>query len=1120
MVVGFRSFFSAPKVKKPDEGASGGSSQGENKNTKNDYTEEDDSPVKKTPRHKARVIESDSEEEGEQVPSTSSSPHKSDEEKENMTKTSQETSTNKEEENVKDQSTKQSNGSPSTKKDVNTKKKKTAMKKSLTTKKGVNANKEKKKQTKRKKIPVPRPSQKKNKVEDENKNLEETELKESDDEARDTDTKDDKSTGSEKNSAAEDEEEMETEGSDEDTKTDNKMQEDQEDEIKEDASTEKKENEMKESKNEPTPGSSKFSTVTTPEKSSTSSLKRSPGFTPETVPPIRKTARKQMKRKSDSLESKQTEMVKRLKGDNETSSTSNKEGTGDEDSELEKDEEENLENKKQKDVKESMEVDNCDDAVENKESPVKTKEKAAQGRLKPKAIHSFFAPRPAKQNDTSLTTKSCVEEDEASEEENDSSPRKKDKSQKNESSPGKDSSKASSMAKKPVINPFAPKPAGADDMGASYNPAKSKYHPITDAFWKRNEKVPYLALAKTMELIEKTSGRLKTIEILANLFRSVIVLSPDDLLHCVYLCLNKVAPAFEGVELGIGETILMSAIAQASGRSMEKIKLDAEQKGDLGIVAEQSRSNQRIMFQPAKLTVRAVFDKLKDIALMTGNASRSKKVDKVKGMFVACRFSEARYLIRSLGGKLRIGLAEQSVLQAIAQACFLTPPGQEYPPEVADAGKGIHPDNLKTKLDNYGFILKTTYCEFPSYDEIIPILLNEGLEELPNRCQLTPGIPLKPMLAHPTPGVSEVLKRFENAKFTCEYKYDGERAQIHLKEDGTVNIYSRNQEDNTSKYPDIIARLKGALGEEVKSCVIDSEAVAWDREKKQILPFQILSTRRRKNASESEIKVQVCVFPFDLLYLNGKPLVREPFEQRRALLREHFKEVEGEFVFAKSMDSTNTEDIEEFLEESIKGNCEGLMVKTLDVDATYEISKRSRNWLKLKKDYLDGVGDTIDVVVLGGYMGKGKRAGHYGGFLLACYDPDNEEYQTLCRIGTGFTDEELQTHSAFFKDHIIEKPKSYYRYENSVAPDQWFDAVQVWEIKCADLSISPVHKAAAGIVDREKGISLRFPRFLRIREDKVPEDATSASQIADLYNSQDQIKNKKSSGKTVEEDFY
>ena len=653
-----------------------------------------------------------------------------------------------------------------------------------------------------------------------------------------------------------------------------------------------------------------------------------------------------------------------------------------------------------------------------------------------------------------------------------------------------------------------------------YDPGIKKYDPIKHACWKHQQKVPYLALARTFKCIEETSGRLRTIELLSNFFRSVIALTPNEFVLCVYLSLNKLAPAYEGIELGIGEHLLVKAIAESTGRNASKIKIDWESSGDLGIVAETSRSNQKVMFVPDALTISNVFKKLKQISGITGSSSMNQKVNLVKHLLIACKQCEARYLIRSLSGKLRIGLAEQSVLVAVANAAFLTPPGQSFPPKIVNAGSGVAVDKLKASMDEAALIVKSAYCELPNYDILLKNILEHGINALPEKCKVTPGIPLKPMLAHPTKGIFEVLTRFEKNAFTCEYKYDGERAQIHVLEGGTISIYSRNQENNTSKYPDIVGRFSSALKDTVKSCVLDSEAVAWDKEKERIMPFQVLSTRKRKDAASSTIKVQVCVYAFDLLFLNGKSLVKETLRTRRKLLRECFIECPGQFMFAEAHDTVDTDEIAEFLEESVKGNCEGLMVKTLDKDATYEIAKRSHNWLKLKKDYLEGMGDTLDLVVIGGYRGKGKRVGIYGGFLLACYDEESEEYQSICKIGTGFSDQSLTEHAKFFKNQVIPKSKPYYRLNGSEA-DVWFEPVQVWEVKAADLSVSPVYAAANGIIDPEKGISLRFPRFIRIRDDKKPEDATTSSQVADLYRKQQQIQNQLK-GKEVNKDvdFY
>ncbi|CAE6425873.1 unnamed protein product [Rhizoctonia solani] len=332
------------------------------------------------------------------------------------------------------------------------------------------------------------------------------------------------------------------------------------------------------------------------------------------------------------------------------------------------------------------------------------------------------------------------------------------------------------------------------------------------------------------------------------------------------------------------------------------------------------------------------------------------------------------------------------------------------------------------------------------------------------------------------------------------------RIQVHKLEDGTVAVFSRNSEDMSKKYPDLVEQLPRCFKESTKSFVLDAEAVAIDKTTKKLLPFQELSKRKRKDVKVEDIQVRVCLFGFDLLYLNGESLLRKTLQERRELLREHFVEVDCEFAFAKSSDGETTEEIQVFLEESVKDGCEGLMVKTLTGDASrYEPSRRSVNWLKLKKDYLAGIGDSLDLVVVGAYYGKGKRTKVYGAFLLACYDPDAEEYQTICKIGTGFSDEALASHYAQLEPLEQAKPWGNVKI-GGAKPDIWFEPKVVWEVLTADLSLSPIYEAARGLVD-DRGISLRFPRFIRVRDDKSADDATEPSQIAEMYERQSLAQN-------------
>lgn len=231
--------------------------------------------------------------------------------------------------------------------------------------------------------------------------------------------------------------------------------------------------------------------------------------------------------------------------------------------------------------------------------------------------------------------------------------------------------------------------------------------------------------------------------------------------------------------------------------------------------------------------------------------------------------------------------------------------------------------------------------------------------------------------------------------------------------------------------------------------------------------------------------------------------------------------MEGEFAFAQYDNTNDLNEIQVLLDESVKSGCEGLMVKMLDgPESFYEPSKRSQNWLKVKKDYLAGVGDSLDLVVLGAYYGKGKRTSWYGAFLLACYNPATEKYETVCNIGTGFSEAVLETLHQQLSEIVIDRPKPFYTHSsgNKDQPGVWFEPRYVWEVKTADLTLSPRYKAAANeVAGGGKGVSLRFPRFIKERDDKKPEMASTSRMIAEMYSKQESVT--KNKGPSVDDDF-
>lgn len=610
---------------------------------------------------------------------------------------------------------------------------------------------------------------------------------------------------------------------------------------------------------------------------------------------------------------------------------------------------------------------------------------------------------------------------------------------------------------------------------------------------KLGAKIPYAKITATFDRIEATLLRLEMTAIVAQFFLDILrQLNPKMLTRVLYLFINRLGPDYEpGLELGLGETLLIKAISECYGRASTKIKLDYKEEGDLGKVAQKLRLGQPTMFKPQPLDVDTVFENLTRIAKTTGKDAQNRKIGLINKMLTACdsKLSEAKFLVRLLEGKLRIGLAGQTVLVALAQAFCQYENKRTTPEQLAKAEE----------------IFKEAYSQIPNYEVVIHEAYEHGIAHLLEHCKLTPGIPLKPMLAKPTKAITEILDRFQGEEFTCEYKYDGERAQVHVLEDGSVRIYSRNLEDMLQRYPDLVAIMTNLVATQgILLVVLDCEAVAWDRVQEKILPFQVLLTRKRKDVKEGDITVNICLFMFDMLYYGGEPLITKLLAERRELMQQHFTPIEGQLQFATAKNLQSLDELQVFLDQLVKDLCEGLMVKMLHgSDLWYEPLKRSRNWLKLKKDYLAGVGDSLDLVVVGAYYGRGKRTGAYGGFLLALYNEDSGEYETTCKIGTGFSDEMLAELYQKLKPTEISQPKPFYVYDttnSNAKPDVWLEPTMLFEVLTADLSLSPIYKAAHS--EYGKGISLRFPRFIRIRDDKGPEDATSSTQVAEFYERQ------------------
>ncbi|KAJ6083233.1 hypothetical protein N7467_007368 [Penicillium canescens] len=662
----------------------------------------------------------------------------------------------------------------------------------------------------------------------------------------------------------------------------------------------------------------------------------------------------------------------------------------------------------------------------------------------------------------------------------------------------------------------------------------------------------YALLTRAFVLANATTSRIKIVDTLVNFLRVLIEGDPSSILPAVWLATNSISPPYDELELGLGGSSISKALKKIYGLDNQSLKSLYDKHGDAGDVAFEAKKRQSFtLVKPKPLKIKGVYQALMKIATSKGTGSQETKQRIVEKLLQDTRGAEeSRYIVRTLVQNLRIGAVKTTMLIALARAfIYSKPAGAEFQVRPQNELARLKKDELAEIYNNAEEIVKASYARHPNYNDLIPCLLEIGpAEELLVRCGLALHIPLRPMLGSITRDLSDMLTKLQGRSFSCEYKYDGQRAQVHCDGQGKVSIFSRHLELMTEKYPDLVSLVPQIRGEGVSSFILEGEVVAVDRETGDLQPFQTLTNRAKKNVEIGAIKVNVCLFAFDLMYLNGEPLLDRPFRERRELLHSLFVEIPKHFTWVKSMDATSadSETVLEFFKGATDVKCEGIMVKVLDNTAadaqqnntkttseeadpedaiqeppeikngskskekstrrkallsTYEPDKRLESWLKVKKDYSTS-SETLDLIPVAGWHGSGRKAKWWSPILLAVRNPETGSLEAVTKCISGFTDKFYQSNKDKYvqgSTNVISRP-SYVEYYGE--PDVWFEPQEVWEMAFADITLSPTYPAAIGLVSEERGLSLRFPRFLKVREDKSIDEATTSDYLALLWRKQ------------------
>jgi len=579
----------------------------------------------------------------------------------------------------------------------------------------------------------------------------------------------------------------------------------------------------------------------------------------------------------------------------------------------------------------------------------------------------------------------------------------------------------------------------------------------------------FIELANTFEKIDATTKRLEMTSYLVDLIQKT---PKEEIGKVVYLLQGKLYPDYEGVELGLAEKLLIRVAAEVAGKTEKAVESDYKKTGDIGLTAEklvEKRSQTTLSKRP--LTVKVVYETFDKIAHAEGGGSVEMKLRLLTSLLNDASPVEGKYIARMAVGKLRLGVADMTVLDALA---------------VAYGGDKVAREPLER-----------AYNLSSDLAHVAEVAAQEGLDGVA-KFKITVGRPIRAMLCERLPNAEAILEKL-GGRGGAEYKYDGLRIQAHLGAKN-VKLFSRRLENITDQFPDVAASLRKNI--KAEEAIIEGECVAVDANTGDMLPFQVISQRRGRKYEIQRMseEIPVTVFLFDALYLDGVDLTTAPYLKRRESLIEAVQSSEHVVVATQHV-IDDPKKLEQLMEEAVAAGCEGLVVKNISDQSTYQAGARGWLWIKYKRSYKAAVADTFDLVPVGAFAGRGRRAGSYGALLMAVYNSANDVFETLCKLGSGFTDADLaslpETLEPFLSKH--RNP----RVTSLMQPDVWFTPSVVLEVTADEITLSPMHTCAWDAVRKSSGLALRFPRFTgRWRKDKAAEDATSTQETVEIYRKQ------------------